>query len=191
MDFLVSNQHRFVWLTAIILFCSSLQGHADTSSGEFKLKAAFIFNFAKYVEWPNSSFSQQNEFCIATLGRSPLDKELAKLSGKIIQNRNVVFRQFNSIEETAQCQVLFISRSELGKQTSIADFFRNTPVLTLSDKNDFSKSGVMLSLVDENGKIVFDVNIQEMHHARLKPNPQLLRLARNIYGRPSNEVFKP
>lgn len=170
-------------LAAIFIFYLSCAGQAETSSSENSLKAAFIFNFAKFVEWPESAFKGKTEFCIATLGRSLLSRELATLSGKSVNGRNIVFRQIRSPEEAVNCQILFISRSELARLAGILDSLRMVPVLTVSDYGDFCTKGGMLSLVVERGKIVFDVNIRETQRAGLKPSSQVLKLARKIYGR--------
>jgi len=172
-----------VGLAVTLIFCLPCAGQAETSSSENSLKAAFIFNFAKYVEWPENALKGKAEFCIATLGRSPLNRELAALSGKSVNGRSIVFRQIRSPEEAAQCQILFISRSELAKLAGILDSLREVPVLTVSDYGDFCTKGGMLSLVVERGKIVFDVNIQETQRAGLKPSSQVLKLTRKIYGR--------
>jgi len=171
-------------LAVTLLFCLPIPGHAETSSGGHRLKSAFIFNFARYVVWPGSAFNGKSDFCIATLGRSPLDRELAELSGKSVNGRSIVFRQFSSPEDAAQCQILFISRSEMARLASVLDILRDFPVLTVADRDDFCRKGGMLSLVHQGGKIGFDVNIREMQRCRLKPKPQLLRLSRKIYGRP-------
>ena len=172
------------WLVATFLFCLPIQGDGETSSSEYSLKAAYIYNFAKFIEWPESALKGKREFCIATLGRTPLDKELASLGSKSVNGRSIVFRQFNTPEEAAQCQVLFISRSELSKTEGILDALRDLPVLTIADREDFCKRGGMLSIEKENGKLVFDVNYRETLHAKLKPSSQLLKLARRIYGKP-------
>jgi hypothetical protein len=159
-------------------------GTCETSLGEYSLKAAFIYNFSKFVEWPEGIYRGRKDFCIATLGRSPLDRELAALNGKLVQGRSIVFRRVNSPEDATQCQVLVISRSELARLEGILDTLRDLPVLTIAEGDDFCKKGGMLSLEKENGKIVFDVNFRETQRAKLKPNSQLLKLARRIYGRP-------
>jgi hypothetical protein len=173
-------------LALALLLCLALPGSAccESSLGEYSLKAAFIYNFSKFVEWPESVYRGRKEFCIATLGRSPLDRELAALSGKMVQGRSIVFRKVNSPDDATQCQVLVISRSELATLEETLDTLRELPVLTIAEGDDFCKKGGMLSLEKENGKIVFDVNFRETQRARLKPNSQLLKLARRIYGRP-------
>ena len=175
---------RALWLAVVLLFCLPVkEGGAETSSGEYNLKAAFIFNFAKFIEWPDSSFRGKKEFCIATLGRGPIDRELAELNGKSVNGRSIVFRQFNSHQEATQCQILFVDRSELGKAEGILDALKDLPVLTIADREDFCRKGGMLCLEKENGKLVFDVNYGETQRAKLKPSSQLLKLARRIYGR--------
>ena len=176
-------RHCTVWLVASLFFCLPLQGHAETSTGEYRLKTAFIYNFAKFVEWPDSAYKKNGEFCIASLGRSPIDRELAALSGKTVQGRSIVISQISTPEEANNCQVVFISRSELVRFDSILESLRNAPVFTIADLDDFCINGGMLSLINDGGKIVFDLNIKAVQRSRLKPNPQLLRLARKIYGR--------
>jgi hypothetical protein len=171
-------------LALFLLAALPQPGSCETSSGEYSLKAAFIYNFSKFVEWPESAYRGKRDFCIATLGRSPLDRELAVLSGKVVQGRSIVLRKVSSPEDATQCQVLVISRLELIKLEEILDTLRELPVLTIAEGDDFCKKGGMLSLEKENGKIVFDVNFRETQRAKLKPNSQLLKLARKIYGRP-------
>jgi hypothetical protein len=171
------------WFT-LIMHSLPASGFCETSLGEYSLKAAFIYNFSKFVEWPESAYRGKREFCIATLGRTPLDRELAALGGKVVQGRSIVFHKFNSPGDAAQCQILVISRSELARQEAILDTLRDLPVLTIADSADFCKKGGMLALEKENGKIVFDVNFREIQRAKLKANSQLLKLARRIYGRP-------
>ena len=173
-----------ICLAAIFLFCLPIRGGGQSSFEEYKVKAAFIYNFAKFVEWPESAFRGKREFCIASLGRSPLDRELAALAGKTVNGRSIVFHQLSSPEEAVQCQVLFISRSELDRTSGIVDSVKDLPVLTIADREDFCKKGGMLCIEKENGKLVFDVNYRETLRARLKPSSQLLKLARRIYGRP-------
>jgi hypothetical protein len=171
-------------LAALLVLVLPGAGGCETSVSEYSLKAAFVYNFSKFVEWPESALRGKKDFCIATLGRSPLDRELSALSGKTVQGRNVVFRKLTASEDAAQCQVLFITRPELARLEEIQGVLRDLPVLTISDQDDFCRKGGMLSLDKENGKIVFDVNYRETQRAKLKPNSQLLKLARKIFGRP-------
>jgi hypothetical protein len=83
-------RHMAMLLAALFIGSSPLAGVAAASPNEYSLKAAFIFNFAKFVEWPEGAFRRKGEFCIATLGRTPLDRELAALSGKSINGRSIV-----------------------------------------------------------------------------------------------------
>jgi hypothetical protein len=172
-----------VGLVACALCGLPFTGQAETVTSENSLKAAFIFNFAKLVEWPEGVLKPRGEFCIGTLGRSPLDKELSVLKGMSVQGRTVTVHQYNSPKEAAKCQVLFISHSDPAKLAGILEALKEAPVLTVSDQDAFCSYGGMLSLVNERGKIVFEVNLQETQRSRLKPSSHLLRLARKVYGR--------
>lgn len=173
-----------LWLAAIMLLSFPSRGAAAPSSSEDVLKAAFIYSFSKFVEWPDQALNAKKEFCIATLGRTTLDRDLETLSGKTVHDRTVVFRKLNTPAEAAQCQVLFIGSSELVRIETILEALKDLPVLTIADSDDFCRKGGMLSLGRENARIVFDLNFREMQRGKLKPNPQLLKLARKIYGRP-------
>lgn len=170
------------WLMCLVLLGLPGTGHAEPASGEYSLKAAFIYNFTKFVEWPESALRGKSEFCIATLGRTPLDRNLAALSGRTVQGRPIVFRQVSSAEEAAQCQVLFIARSELSRTDAILENLADLPVLTIADRDDFCKRGGMLSLYQDNGRIAFEINLHESQRCRLRVSSQLLRLAKKIYG---------
>ena len=168
---------------ALLLCLLPAAGLAESSSNEDSLKAAFILNFARYVEWPESSFKQAGEFCIASLGRSPLDRNLAALNGRSVKGRSVVFRQVSTPEAAGQCQVLFIRRAEPSRLVKMLDSLKDKQVLTVSDQDGFCSYGGMLSLVSEQGKLVFDLNLEEAQRSKLKPSSHLMRLARKIYTR--------
>lgn len=172
-----------IGVLAILLCSLPDQGDAEKPTDEYSLKAAFIFNFAKFVDWPESAFRRKGEFCIGTLGRTPLDRGLAELSGRSLHGRTVVIHQLNGYEEAAQCQVLFISRAQMVRVERILDSVKDLPILTIADPDDFCRRGGMLSLEMSHERFVFDVNLHEMQRVGLKPYSQLLKLARKIYGR--------
>ena len=170
------------WLVVGLLVFSPVAGHAELLSSENSLKAAFILNFAKMVEWPEAALRGKTEFCIASLGRTSLQKELAGLNGMSVQGHSVVVRQYSSPKEAAKCQVLFIASTDPIRLEGILDALRNLPVLTVSDHEGFCGSGGMVSLVSERERVAFEVNLQEMQRSKLKPSSHLLKLARKIYG---------
>ncbi|GFO57725.1 hypothetical protein GMST_00500 [Geomonas silvestris] len=178
------DRRAFFLALLFLLLTLPHQAGTETASGEYALKAVFIYNFSKFVEWPESAFKTKGEFCIGSLGRSPVDQSLAALAGRSVQGRTIVFRRFNSADEALQCQVVYFSRSELARVDGILEVLRDQPILTVADREDFSRRGGMLSLDQEGGRIVFDMDYRETQRARLKPSSQLLRLARRIYGRP-------
>ena len=128
----------FLRVAALMLFFLSSTGLCESSVGGYRLKAAFIHNFSKFVEWPENAFRGKKEFCIVTLGRY---RDLVALSGMNVQGHSIVFRKLTSPEDAALCQVLFISRSELTRLEGILDAIRDLPVLTIAESNDFCKMG--------------------------------------------------
>jgi hypothetical protein len=171
-------------LAALLWLGIPATGDAETTSGEYTLKAAFVLNIARFVDWPESAFKNSGEFCIGSLGRSPMDRELAALAGKNVKGRTVVFRQFNTPEAAAQCQVLFVKRGEAARLVSLLSALKDAPVLTVSDQEAFCSYGGTVGLVNEQGRIAFEVNLAErVPGARLSYSSQLLKLARRVYGR--------
>lgn len=168
----------------LLALLSPSAGRAAGLSDELNLKAAFIYNFAKYVEWPDDAPGSREEFCIGTLGRPQLDKALAALAGKSIRGRTVVVRRFNSEDEAGYCQILFIDRSALERFDDIAHALEGRHVMTVADREGFWSTGGMVTLVNQDDRITFDINYREIQRSGLKINSQLLKLARKIYGRP-------
>ena len=183
-----SHFHRFLHgLVAFAVFLAMLRpSTAETlsQSDELSLKAAFIYNFAKYVEWPDDSPGSRTELCIGTLGRPQIDKVLAGLAGKNIRGKTVVIRRFNSEEEAKNCQILFIDRSELERFEDVAHALEGRRVMTVADREGFCAAGGMVTLVNQDGRITYDINYREIQRSGLKVSSQLLKLARKIYGKP-------
>lgn len=167
----------------LALFWTSL-GRAAGQADELTLKTAFIYNFAKYVEWPVDNPRPREEFCIGTLGRPRLDRALASLAGKRIRGKIVVVRRFNSEEEARNCQILFIDRSEIVRFEDVALALEGRHVMTVADSDGFCEAGGMVTLINQDGRITFDINYRETQRSGLKVSSQLLKLARKIYGKP-------
>src|SRR6185369_17717535 len=122
---------------------------ADTGvTQEYKVKGAFLYNFALYVEWPATAFARDNStFTIGILGKNPFGYYLDKRAGQSVKNRRIVVRTLAGVEEGAECQLVFISASERGRLHQILSALGKTQVLTVSDIEGFAKAGGMIGLV--------------------------------------------
>jgi len=169
----------FLLVAASLCARSSLD--AAPPPTEYEVKAAFIYNFAKYVQWPPPPHSDSNApFVIGLLGKDPFGAILDEaMNGQSVQGRLIVVRRFARIEEI-DCDILFVCPSERRNLPKIFGALRRRPVLTIGDMDQFAELGGMINLTTEEKRIRFDMNPEAMHRAGLKAGSQLFRFARIV-----------
>ena len=149
---------------------------AASVAGEYQVKAAFLYNFAKFVDWPGDG--GQGMFVLCVLGADPFGGAIDAVAGKPVGGRTIQVRRLASADGAGACQMLFISSSEadgLGKDLGAV---RGKPVLTVGDTPGFAERGVVINLYVEQSKVRFEINIDAAKRAQLNISSQLLRLAR-------------
>jgi hypothetical protein len=146
---------------------------------EYEVKAAFLYNFAQFCEWPSSAFASTNSpFVIGVLGDNPFNSTLDDLvRGEKVQQRPLEFRRFRSVSEIKECHILFISRSESSRVQSILNSLEGRPILTVSDIDRFAMRGGMIRFLTEQKKIKLRINISETRKAGLNISSKVLNLA--------------
>ena len=150
-------------------------------SPEYQVKAAFLYNFLKFVEWPADGPSPPPTICLGILGRDPFEDALETVKGKSAKGRKVVVVRFHSVEEARGCELLFISASERGRLPQILKAAHGARMLTVSDQEGFCQAGGMINLVSVKNRVGFEVNLAAASRARLRVSSQLLKLARNVF----------
>ncbi len=151
----------------------------DPQRAEYYIKAAFVFNFAKFVEWPPTAFpNTSSPIVIGILGENPFQDELEQtIRDKTLNNRPLVIKQFASLGESTNCHILFISTSEKKRLPEIFEAVRGTSVLTVGETDRFIETGGMVNLVHEGSKIRFQINEPVAKSAGLKISSKMLSLA--------------
>jgi hypothetical protein len=164
-----------VWLLAVG------DGRAQESQPtEYQIKAAFLFNFAKFVEWPPTAFAEATSpMVLGILGENPFGDDLERIiRGKTVNNRPLVVRtDFHSPGEATNCHILFISTSEKQRLPEILKGLRGASVLTVGETDRFTETGGMINFVVEGSKIRFQINDAAAKGAGLKISSKLLSLA--------------
>jgi hypothetical protein len=154
---------------------------------EYELKAAFLYNFIKFTEWPVEELGKSAEpFIIGVLGKDPFGAALDKvIEGEIIHNKVIVARRFERMDETAaSSHVLFISSSEESNLPGVLKILGGQSALTVSEIENFARRGGVINLKKENNKVVFEINLDAAKRAKLTMNAQLLKLAKIVKGAP-------
>ena len=159
-------------------------GDASDSS-EYLIKAGFIYNFAKFVEWPSTSFSQpESPIVIGVLGTDPFGSVLDRIvADKKIGSRGFVVRRYKwskDLKDLRDCQILFISASEKAHTDEIVEFVKWLPVLTIGETPGFAERGGVIRFTLEDNRVRFEVNVDAAHKANLNISSRLLTLAKII-----------
>jgi hypothetical protein len=161
----------------------------ETQPTEYQLKAAYIYHFAQFVDWPASAFPQPNSpIIIGILGKNPFGNSLEQtVEGKVLNNHPLTIREFHSLEEmTNTCQILFICQSEKSRLQEIFAAVAKTSTLTVGEVSHFTEDGGMVNFVIENDKIRFQINEINVDKAGLKMSFKLLSLASQLTRDPKN-----
>jgi hypothetical protein len=184
-----------VWLVAFLgSVAIGLPATAQQSRPEeYQVKAVYLFNFGKFVVWPNpSTAAPQASFNVCVLGRDPFGGVLdATLAGEAINNRNLSAKRIASAHEAATCQILFISSSETPRIKEILAAVQGSPMLTVSDMPGFTGNGGMIQFVLKENKVRFEVNLTAAEKAGLMLSSQLLKVATDIRREPPGGSVKP
>ena len=152
---------------------------AAETSREYLIKAAFLYNFAKFTEWPAGSFPDSAApLDVCVFGEDPFGGALESIAGKTIRGRRVAVHRVASIEAAAACHLLFISDSEATRLAGILDSQRGRPVLTIAEMPGFSRSGGIINLTtNPDHRIRFEINVGIARRVGLRLSSKLLNLA--------------
>lgn len=154
---------------------------ARAAPSEYELKSAFIYQIARFVEWPSppgSLASAPLRLCV--LGGNPFGTALDTISGKPVNERRMEVSLLDMNADTRECAMLFIAAPAERHLERITALSRGTGMLTIGDTQGFAQRGVMVNFFLENGKIRFEINLEASRRAGLKISSQLLKLARII-----------
>ena len=179
---------RARWVTPLLIFLFGLlllpvvpAGRAQAGGPtESEVKAAFVYNFAKFVQWPADAFADSTapvRFCV--LGESLVGSDLVRITqGKGISGHPIqVLPNPRSLHE---CHVLFVSSSHYASVKDIREALRGAPVLTVGEARDFAGQGGIIGFMVEDARVRFEVNLQVAKQMRLEISSKLLSLAKRV-----------
>lgn len=148
---------------------------------EYQLKAAFLYNFAKFTEWPQSAFKDRDApLVIGILGKDPFGANIDFLNNKIVKNRKLAVQRFNQVDELETCHILFVCASEKKRLAEILEAVNDSTLLTVGDMDAFIESGGIIRFMIENENLGFAVNAEALRHAAFKISTQLLKFGQLV-----------
>jgi hypothetical protein len=159
---------------------------SDLRIAEYKVKAAFLYKFASYIEWPSEVFERpESPIVIGVAGADAMSDQLAQdVAGRSIGGRPVEVRKLRRGVPLSGLHVLFVGRSDRGSSDVLAST-KGRPVLTVTESEDAFALGSMINFVVIDDRVRFDVALREAEIANLKVSSRLLRVARRVLGGPS------
>lgn len=170
-------------LVAVVLLTSPSSVAADQLDVEYQIKAAFLYKFGGYVEWPEGSSSDQ-DFTIVVMGADLLVRYLSEIvEGRSVAGRPVNIRTLRSIDDLEDAQVLFVGKSAKDDAGPILERVRDKPVLTVTEWDH--DSGGIINFVVVDNKVRFDIALSSAERRRLKISARLLEVARRVVEKPS------
>ena len=164
-------------LCGLSMLSNALPIQAEQTS-EYRLKVAFLYNFAAYTEW-SDLHNQVLNLCIH--GENPFGENLHHLQQKKINEYELVIRHTENIAELSGCQIVFITRSAANNLSEIINLLNGKPILTIADAPGSSQQGVVLNMTVKEGKVIFEANVAMAKKNGLKLSSQLLRFAVEVY----------
>lgn len=177
-------------LTVLLSLCAcgpAAVADADPrSSKEYQIKAAFVLNFAKFLEWPAEHFTDDSQpIAIGVIGDTPLATELEKIvRDRKVRGRTVTVTSAKSGEEVSQVHMLFVGAGQSATFAHVREQAQNGSVLTIGESPEFAAAGGIITFTIEGDKVRFAINMIAAEQAHLKISAQLQQLATSVRRRP-------
>jgi len=172
-----------VLFVVVAVSLSARQARAQSATGEYQVKAAYLLNFARFVEWPANALPPSSPIVIGVVGDNPFGDALEEvLRGKFANGHPIQLRHIRWDEmQLTTCQIVFISNSDEAHLTQILRFLAGTSTLTVSDIDRFSLRGGIIEFRMVGNRVRFDINRNPASAARLIISSQLLGVARAVH----------
>jgi len=176
---------KVLGVIAMIAACTMASAAEPPPPTEYQIKAAFLYNFAKFVEWPATALRDPGApIIVAVLGEDPFGADLEQtLNGKSAGGRRVLVRRFKGVRDLEFCHILFISPSEKEHLRETLRALKNSNILTVGESDGFARLGGMINFIPEENRVRFEINIDAADRAGLKISSKLLKLAKIIRDR--------
>ena len=183
--FAVSPSKWIGCMLVCAIFWTDAGLRAAEASREDQLKAAFLYNFTKFVEWPETSFQNPDDpILLGVLGKSPLQSELEKVvENRKVGDRGLVVKSVATVDEAANVHVLIVGEQDDRRVREWLGALSDSSVLTVGESAEFERHGGIITFVQENDKLRFNINAASAEKSGIKMSSQLLKLAKTVNKR--------
>lgn len=171
----IARARRMVWSIIAIIIGGAFSASAADAALEYKVKAGFIYNFIKFVEWPVTALSASNSSVVVGVLADDLAASVLQqaLAGKSVNGHALEVRLLKETHEAGDCHLVFIGRAQEGRVKDILEQLKAAPVLTVSEIDQFGQRGGMINLVRNDDSFRFEINLKALERAGLKISSRL------------------
>ena len=184
LDIAWNSNGRRIWRAAtvgLVIACatSAAPGVPEQQVDEYRVKAAFLYNFAKFVEWPAGAFQKPKEpISICVLGQNPFGRSLEDtLAGREIEGRTLAVRNVSNIKQVTGCHVLFVGSAGSAKLLPMLRDMNTPGVLTVGESDTSIAEGAVINFTMEGAKVHFEISLDAAEREQLRISSRLLSLA--------------
>jgi hypothetical protein len=178
---------RIFFLAFLIATCAGAGGVLNAPAqiqppSEYQVKAVFLYNFAKFVEWPPEAFADASApVILGIIGDDPFGAVLDRtIKGKTVNGRALLVKRAKQVRDLKGCHIVFISASERERLAQILEALSRSSVLTIGETERFVHLGGIINFIIEANKVHFEINVDVARRAQLKISSKLLTLAKLI-----------
>ncbi|MBN2018817.1 MAG: YfiR family protein [Sedimentisphaerales bacterium] len=213
LNFLKTN----VFILIVLAALTGLQGRAicaqrNPGSAEYKeynVKAAFIYNFIKFTDWPDDIPAESNTITIGILGDDPFGNSFSAVENTFIKGKKLIIKRFGRFSDLCKngdnkekntcaasdilkkCHLLFVCKSEKEQLEQIIGTVASDSILTVGEYDGFIEAGGIINLIPFENKIAFEISMVAAKKANLKISSQVLRLAKRVISKEAAEAEPP
>ena len=175
-----ARQNRALLVAALLVMASVVDAQAQTAA-EADVKAAFLFNFARFVTWPADDLHAGSPLLVCVVGDLAVAEALETLAkDRAIDGHSVAVRRLGTEVLDGTCHVLYMDGLDAVRSLRLAETLSSGAVLTVSDADHFADRGGVAQLIRENGRMTFALNVDSAQEKRLQVSAKLLGLARLV-----------
>lgn len=177
---ILTVRRRALGAAIAIVAAAAVQGAGAQRGLEYEVKAAFVYNFIKFVEWPAEALPPDAPFRACLLGEDPFGGALERaVRGDTAGGRAIVVERVPADGAVTACQLVFVPRAYAGRTAALARALGTQPVLLVGESDGFLQAGGAINLVVDGGHVRFDVGVAQAGDRRLRISSKLLRVARS------------
>lgn len=168
---------HLIILISVLTLKSQAQMGFTVYPSEYQVKAKYLYNFTRFVDWPDQTFSHSDTpYIIGILGEDPFGIDLDKtVEGKKIKGRSFIVKRFKQIDDLKFCHILYIGLTDQSKSIQVIEKIKGSNILTVGDIKNFAHNGGIINFITKDKKIRFEINVQAAKETGIHISSKLLK----------------